>query len=235
MIPLSDNSPNHKVPIVTYAFIALCVVVYILQTSGGAAAFEASVMTYGFTPANFFGSEGTLTTPYGYTENLPNAWLTMFTSMFMHGSLAHIGGNLLYLWVFGDNIENHLGKLKFIAFYLATGAAACLAQGLVDTTSTIPMVGASGAISGVLGAYFLLHPKQPITVLVPNAGIVNLPAWMMIGLWFGYQLLLGLMSDSSEGGVAFFAHIGGFVAGFLLIIPFLRLSSRPTPKPQLWK
>ncbi|PIZ30628.1 MAG: rhomboid family intramembrane serine protease [Alphaproteobacteria bacterium CG_4_10_14_0_8_um_filter_53_9] len=228
MIPLSDNSPNHTTPVLTYALIVACVAVFLLQNSGGSAeAFHAFVMTYGFVPARFFGLD--MAVPYGMYDAEPAPWLTMFTSMFMHGDIMHIAGNMLYLWVFGDNLENHLGRVKFLAFYLATGVAAALAQGMVDPTSAIPMVGASGAISGILGGYFLLHPKQPISVLIPNAGIVTMPAFVMIGMWFGYQALMGILSDSGGGGVAFFAHIGGFVAGFILML-FLRRR----PRPQLW-
>jgi len=119
--------------------------------------------------------------------------------------------------VFGDNIENDLGRGRFLLLYLLAGLAAAFAQMAVDPSSTIPMVGASGAISGVLGAYLILHPRQPITVLVPNMGVTRMPALAVLGMWFGYQLLYGLLADASSGGVAFWAHVGGFVAGVVLV------------------
>lgn len=212
MIPLSDNNPTHITPLFTYALIALNVLAFIGQISSPHG-FEWSVYAYGFIPARLF--EGAALPPEIAAAS-PLA--TVFSSMFLHGSLAHIGGNMLYLWVFGDNIENDLGRTRFILFYLITGVAAAMAQGLLDPTSTIPMVGASGAISGVLGGYLVLHPKQRITVLIPNAGLTQMPALLVLGMWFGYQLILGLANMGGEGGgVAFWAHIGGFVAGVVLV------------------
>lgn len=231
MIPLSDNNPTHIIPWFTYGLIALNVVAFMGQMLGPLG-FEWSVYAYGFIPARLF--EGAELPPDMMAAS-PVA--TLFSSMFMHGSLAHIGGNMLYLWVFGDNIENDLGRLRFILFYLVTGVAAAMAQGLLDTSSTIPMVGASGAISGVLGGYLVLHPRQRVTVLIPNAGVTQMPALVVLGLWFGYQLLLGVANMGGEGGgVAFWAHIGGFAAGVVLVKLFA-IGANPTKpaKPQLWK
>jgi membrane associated rhomboid family serine protease len=146
--------------------------------------------------------------------------VTVFTSMFMHGGWMHLIGNMLYLWIFADNVEASMGHLRFVLFYLLCGVAAVLAQALPDTTSQIPMIGASGAISGVLGAYMLLHPHARVLVLVPlgfMSQMVHLPAAAVLGLWFGLQLLSSALSPPGEGGVAFGAHIGGFVAGVALI------------------
>lgn len=227
MIPLSDHNPTRIVPLFTWVLIALNLLAFtgqMLSPHG----FEWSVYAYGFIPARLFGGaelppELMAATPFA----------TLFSSMFLHGSLMHIGGNMLYLWVFGDNVENDLGRVRFILFYLITGVAAALSQGLLDPTSTIPMVGASGAISGVLGAYIVLHPRQRITVLIPNAGVTQMPALVVLGLWFGYQLVLGLLNMGGEGGgVAFFAHIGGFVAGVVLVKLFA-IGTTPS-KPKLW-
>lgn len=134
----------------------------------------------------------------------------------MHGSIAHIGGNMLFLWIFGDNLENLLGHIRFAAFYIACGIAAALAQVMMDTDSIIPMLGASGAISGVMGGYVLLFPQRKVRALIFNF-LTTVPAIVAVGIWIGYQLILGYMSDPGTGGVAYAAHIGGFVAGLALI------------------
>ncbi len=209
MIPLSDSNPTHVTPVLTYVLIGLNLVMFAGQMLGPYG-FEWSVAAMGFIPARLLGEAGGVPGAY-------EPWVTMFTSMFLHGSMMHIAGNMLYLWVFGDNVENDLGRGRFVVLYVLAGLVAAFAQMAVDPVSTIPMVGASGAISGVLGAYLILHPKQPITVLVPNLGITRMPALMVLGMWFGYQLLYGLLTDASGGGIAFWAHIGGFVAGVALV------------------
>jgi membrane associated rhomboid family serine protease len=146
--------------------------------------------------------------------------VTILTSMFMHGGWMHLIGNMLYLWIFGDNVEDSMGHGRFIVFYLLCGVAAALAQAIPEPNSQIPMVGASGAISGVLGAYLLLHPHARVLVAVPFGFILHtmrLPAGIVLALWFGLQLFSNLMTQPGEGGVAFRAHIGGFVAGMLLV------------------
>ncbi len=222
MIPLTDNNPTHIPPLVTWLLIGLCVLVFVWHY-GGAHDPHALVQAYGFIPAYTLGGELD-------PDSLSTGWQSIFTSMFMHGDIAHLGGNLLYLWVFGDNIEQALGKAKFLLFYLLGGVAAALTQGALDPASTIPMIGASGAISAVLGAYLVLHPRQPITVALPYVGFTHLPAWAVLGSWFGYQLLYGLAVPQDGGGVAFWAHIGGFVAGVVLILPF-----GPRRAPRLWE
>lgn len=209
MIPLADNNPTHRTPVLTWLTIALCLTAFAGQMLGPFG-FEWSVQAYGLIPARLFGAPPAVP---GSAE----AYATLFSSMFLHGGIMHIAGNMLYLWVFGDNIENDLGPVKFLLLYLLSGLAAAGAQILTGPMSPIPMIGASGAISGVLGAYLVLHPKQPITVLIPNMGLTRLPALTVLGMWFGYQLLYGLMSDPSTGGVAFWAHVGGFVAGVILV------------------
>lgn len=228
MIPLSDNHPTPTLPLLTWALIAACAAAFLWQVSG-TLPFEQAVGEYGFVPARLFG---------GIDEHediliFPTApWVTLFSSMFLHGDVTHLAGNMLYLWIFGDNIENALGKLKFITFYLLCGLAAALTQGLMDPMSHVPMIGASGAISGILGAYMVLYPRQRITVAMPYVGITQMPALVVLGLWFVYQLLYSMAPvQEGEGGIAFGAHIGGFVAGALLVWLFRRRAARPV----LWE
>lgn len=228
MMPLSDHHPTRSFPAVTWAIIATCVTVYLLQETAGStpASFQEIIYQYGFLPALTLG--GFTDNPDTPTHNL--GWLAMLSSMFMHGSWMHLGGNMLYLHIFGDNLEDRLGKLKFLVFYLLSGAAAALAQAITNPASFIPMVGASGAISGVLGGYLVLYPRQTITVYMPYVGLTQMPALYVLGSWFAYQVIYGLAAATQEGGgVAFWAHVGGFAAGFLL----LRLFA-PRQKPQLW-
>jgi membrane associated rhomboid family serine protease len=155
--------------------------------------------------------------------------LTVLTSMFMHGGWMHLIGNMLYLWIFGDNVEDSMGHVRYVIFYVLCGVAAALAQALPEPNSEIPMVGASGAISGVLGAYLLLHPHAKVLVAIPFGFILHtmrLPAGLVLAMWFGLQLLSNTMSQSGGGGVAFRAHIGGFVAGMLLVGIFKRRNVR---------
>lgn len=212
MLPLADHNPTRTLPLVTWLLIALNAVAFagqVLSPYG----FEWSSYAYGLIPARLFGAPASV-------PGAASPALTVLTSMFLHGDILHIGGNMLYLYIFGDNIENTLGKPRFLLFYLLCGAAAAAAQIATGPASPIPMIGASGAISGVLGAYLILYPRQPITVLVPNFGFQQLPALAVLGLWFVYQLLFGLTSNPAEGGVAFWAHVGGFTAGMALIKPF---------------
>lgn len=224
MIPIADNNPTRIFPVLTYAIIALCVVAFVGQVLSPYG-FEWSIYTYGFIPIRLFADPEMVLTDHNIAHALEELdsmpWQTLFTSMFMHGSLMHIGGNMLYLWVFGDNLENDLGRVKFAVFYLLCGLVAAFSQGLADPTSVVPMVGASGAIAGVLGGYLVLHPQQRVTVLIPNAGITQVPAVVVLGMWFVYQVVLGLANMGGEGGgVAFWAHVGGFVAGVVLVKVF---------------
>jgi membrane associated rhomboid family serine protease len=215
VIPLHDDNPSGIAPLVSRTFLVMCVLMFLWQLSLGSAG-ERIIYALGVIPAVLLGrtelpAELSLVAPAG----------TLFTSMFMHGGWLHLIGNMLYLWVFGDNVEDSMGHGRFIAFYLICGIAAALAQALPDPTSTVPMVGASGAISGVLGAYLLLYPHARVLTVIPLGiwfPLIRLPAGVLLALWFGLQLVSNLLAqDSEQGGVAFRAHIGGFVAGMLLI------------------
>jgi membrane associated rhomboid family serine protease len=229
MIPLHDDNPTERAPVITIAFIVTCVLVFLYQASLSDRSGELFVFQYGAIPAGIFGQA----TPPVYASGIP-AYATLFTSMFLHGSWMHLLGNMLYLWVFGNNIEDVMGHAKYVVFYVTCGILAALSHGITDPSSTIPMVGASGAISGVLGAYVLLFPRAHVLVLMPGLGMTQVAAGVVLGMWFVLQLLSGSMSQaSSGGGVAFFAHIGGFVAGMGLIgffkrpdVPFFAPSRR---------
>jgi membrane associated rhomboid family serine protease len=176
-------------------------------------AFEDFIKEFGLVPCHLTGA-----CPVG--PDLPLPVLTIFTSMFMHGGLVHLAGNMLYLWIFGNNVEDTLGHTRYLVFYLLSGIAAALAQTLVGPSSVVPMVGASGAISGVLGAYLVLFPGARVTTLIILGfffRLVQIPAMVVLGFWIVLQVLNGLGSFGSSGGVAFFAHIGGFVAGMGLL------------------
>ena len=215
MIPLRDDNPSNTPQIVTIAFIVMCVLVFLWQLSFGAQGGQRIVYALGVVPASLLG-QGQLPAEL----SLVPPWMTVFTSMFMHGGWMHLIGNLLYLWIFGDNVEDSMGHGRFVVFYLLCGIAAVLAQALPDPSSTIPMVGASGAISGVLGAYLLMYPHARVLVVIPLGFYLHtmrIPAGLVLVLWFGLQLLSSAMAQPGQGGVAFRAHIGGFIAGMLLI------------------
>ncbi len=215
MIPLRDINPRRRFPLVTLVLIILNVVVFayeLLQPSENA--LNSFMLTWGLTPARLMG--------WG-----PQAIATIFTSMFIHSGFMHIIGNMLYLWIFGDNIESALGSFRFVLFYLLCGVGAAMGQVLLDPYSEIPMVGASGAISGVMGGYLMLYPKAQVETLLFLGyfmRLVRLPAIVVLGMWIATQLLSGLASlgAAASGGVAVFAHIGGFVAGLVLVLVFRR-------------
>jgi membrane associated rhomboid family serine protease len=215
MIPLHDDNPTTLQPVVTIAFIVLCSLVFLWQLSLGAEGFRAAVMSLGVIPATLLGDQ---TLPPQLAV-VPPA-LTVLTSQFLHGSWMHLLGNMLYLWIFGNNVEDAMGHVRFAIFYLLCGVAAALAQALPDPDSPLPMIGASGAISGVLGAYLLLYPQARVLVLLPlgfYSRLVQLPAMAVLGFWFALQLVSGALADPRAGGVAFGAHVGGFVAGMALL------------------
>jgi membrane associated rhomboid family serine protease len=210
MFPIGDdNSGERTVPVVTYVLIALNVLVFFLELSGG----EAFIQRWAFVPNRF------LANPAG---DFP----TILTSMFMHAGWLHLGGNMLYLWIFGDNVEDNFGHLKFIVFYLLCGLAATLAQMMFSLSSNVPNLGASGAIAGVLAAYIVLFPRGQVTVL-QGQGVIPVPAIIVIGIWIVLQLFSGIgsVASAAQGGVAYMAHIGGFLAGLVLTFLF-RGSSR---------
>ncbi len=217
MFPISDDNPEPGQPLVTWAIIAVCVAVFLWEMSLPAGDADRAINQFGAVPAALFGSSATGVTP---------AWATVFTSMFMHASLGHVGGNMLYLWIFGDNVELAMGRIRFLVFYLVCGVAAALAQALQAPESTIPLIGASGAISGVLGSYLLIQPFGRVRVLIMPlpffVRVVTVPSLVVLGFWFVIQFLSGLSSDGAKGGVAFWAHIGGFIAGMVLTPIFKR-------------
>ncbi|MGC9369216.1 MAG: rhomboid family intramembrane serine protease [Paracoccaceae bacterium] len=209
MFPIRDHNPSSRTPYVTYGLIAVNVLVFLSYWSlfSDPRALQRFFFDWALIPAAI--SQGALL--HG-----------LVTSMFLHGGLMHLGGNMLFLFIFGDNLEDELGQLRFLGFYLASGVAAGLAQFLADPGSIMPTVGASGAIAGVMGGYLLMFPKARVDVLfifVIFFRIFPLPAWIMLGVWFAFQLFGGASAASDVGGVAYWAHAGGFVAGIVLMLP----------------
>jgi len=211
MIPLRDVIPSRTTPVVTISLIAVNALVFLYQLSLGDAVNEF-VLYFGLVPAAF-------------------SWVTVFTSMFLHGGFLHVGGNMLYLWIFGDNVEDRMGHGRFLVFYLLCGVAAALAQAALNPDSVVPMVGASGAIAGVMGAYFVLYPHSRIVTLVPIfvfIQIMEIPAIFFLGIWFLMQFLSGVgsiataVSGEPAGGIAFWAHVAGFLTGVSGVIVFRR-------------
>lgn len=214
MIPLRDENPVAVRPVVTWTLVGACILAFAWQMSMGPAGYNRAIFALGVIPAVLTG-QAELAADLAIVP--PAA--TVFTSMFLHGGFMHLAGNMLYLWIFGDNVEDRMGHVRFVLFYLACGVAAVFAQVLPDADARVPMIGASGAISGVLGAYLFLFPHARVLVLVPVGFVlqmVRLPAVWVLGLWFLIQLVSSLLSDQGEGGVAFRAHLGGFVAGLVL-------------------
>jgi membrane associated rhomboid family serine protease len=245
MFPYRDENATQRAAVVTFTVIALNIAAWILaQGAGATVPLARSVCNLGLIPG-----ELTLSLPPGTRFPLGDnifcvtdsgrQFAHLFTSMFLHGSWMHLLGNMWFLWIFGNNIEDSMGRLRFIVFYLLCGLAAALAQVLANSSSAIPMVGASGAISGVMGAYLLLYPRVKVFAMVPLGFFltsVALPAWVMLGYWFLIQFVSGLMSGSSEsGGVAFWAHIGGFVAGVVLVKPFVRADYLRAHRSHHWR
>ncbi|PYP40085.1 MAG: rhomboid family intramembrane serine protease [Gemmatimonadetes bacterium] len=230
MFPYKGENPTLATPVVTVAIIAANVAVWLLvQGAGQAEVLQGSVCNLGLVPGRLFGSihpgERLLLSPsVACTVGAFPAWLTVLTSMFLHGGWLHLIGNMWFLWVFGNNVEDSTGKFRFLLFYLLTGVFAAAAQSLANPDSAIPMVGASGAISGVMGAYIVLYPRVRVHMLIFLGFFVTtitVPAYMMLGYWFLLQLLGGIPSLAKEsGGVAFLAHAGGFVSGMILVLLF---------------
>lgn len=225
MIPLHDDNPTSATPIMTMVFIAACTVAFLYQVSLPEPLGEAFVFSYGAIPAALFGHPAAMKVLPPEAAGIP-AYLTILTSMFLHAGWMHLIGNMLYLWIFGDNVEDVMGHVRFVIFYVVCGTIAALAHAVTEPSSAVPMVGASGAISGVLGAYLLLFPHAQVYVIIPMgvfSRAMYVPAGFVLGLWFLMQLLSGGMSLGREGGgVAFFAHVGGFLAGMALIGVFKR-------------
>jgi len=231
MFPLRDDNPTRRPSLATYLLVGLNALAWALvQGFGNDPRLSQSVWQFGVITGELLGrvAPGT-TVPAGpdlvaVLDGIPN-WWTILTSMFMHGGWMHLIGNMWFLVVFGDNVEDAMGSFRFVIFYLLSGVAAVAAQAVSDPGSTIPMVGASGAIGGVMGGYFLLYPRAPVHMLVWLGFYVTrivVPASFMLGYWFVLQLIAGTFSGGPGGGVAFWAHVGGFVAGLLLVKPFRR-------------
>jgi membrane associated rhomboid family serine protease len=227
MLPLKDDIPSLHTPVITILLIALNTIVFLYQASltlsgepQALASSQAFVFEFGVTPCRL---TGRCPAALGF----PTPALTVFTSMFVHGGLFHVGSNMLYLWIFGDNVEDTLGRGRFLLLYFGSGVAAVLAQTMVNPASSVPMIGASGAISGVLGAYLVLFPHAGVLTLIIFGffiRIVRIPAVIVLGFWIVVQVLNGLVIYSAsshgreaQGGVAWFAHVGGFVAGLGLL------------------
>lgn len=222
MFPIADdNSEIRIIPYVTYGIIALNVLVFTLLQGFG----TNETFTYAFSlvPQEITtGQDIVARIPVGnsaiqHEPALLGVYFNFLSSMFMHGDFMHIIGNMLFLWIFADNIENRIGHLRFAVFYLICGFAAAFGQIFMNTNSIIPMLGASGAISGVLGGYLLLFPNKQVRAIMFNFMMTTIPAFIALGLWIGFQLIQGYLSSAAEGGVAYAAHIGGFVAGLVLI------------------
>ncbi len=219
MIPIRDNLKTHRTPIVNYALIGINVLVFLwmfLNTGN----LEQIYSQYALVPADF-------------------SIINLFTSMFMHGGWMHMIGNMLYLWIFGDNIEDRMGHIGFLLFYLAGGVAAAMLQVAINPSSTIPMVGASGAIAAVLGAYLVLYPQSRVYTFVPIGFFTRLtlmPAIVVLGLWFLLQLFSGVgsLGAPDQGGTAYFAHIGGFVFGLVVGWLVKKRGREPQPAPPTW-
>jgi len=223
MIPLHDESRPHLTPWVVRSVVLICVAVYFYQLTLIGRAEGLFFYQYGLIPSSFFG-----------TADLPDdvavihPWLTLLTTLFVHGGFVHLLGNMLFLWTFGDNIEDCMGHVRFAIFFLLTGAIAALCHAGWDMDARVPLVGASGAIAGVLGGYILLYPKSRILVGIPLGPLflpIRLRAWLLIGIWFALQLFNVISSGIDGGGTAWLAHIGGFIAG-LVLLPIFKSSDR---------
>ena len=253
MFPLKDNIPTDRAAIVTIALIAINIIVYFVLQKGGifSGPDDAIVVDYGAIPYEFThpgmecaiagqeiaceGQEGVS----GDAPAQPPFWITAFSSMFMHGSILHLGGNMLFLWIFGNNVEDSMGRARYIGFYLLGGLAAIGAQILVDTDAAIPTIGASGAVAAVLGGYLLLYPRARVVTLIFIIfffTIIELPALLILGFWFVQQIAFGFYGVANPtgggGGVAYFAHIGGFAFGLLAIKLFASRSKDYSPPPK---
>lgn len=232
MVPLRDDNPTQRTPLVVYGIIGLNLAVFLMQLGLSAQDLDQFYATWGLVPAQLSASlSGRLDAPL-------REWITLLSSQFLHGGFFHLGGNLLYLWIFGNNIEDQLGHAKFLIFYLGCGVLAGLTQWVFDPTSTLPTVGASGAIAGVMGAYVLRFPRAQILTLLPLIVVfttIRIPAIFFLGIWFAQQALFSLATLTDQvnlgsSSVAYWAHSGGFVFG-LILGPMLGLMKPHPPRP----
>lgn len=208
MFPIRDHNPSQKFPFVTVTLMGLNIAIFLTYAFSGPGFTNAIFFGWAMIPARISSGDG---------------YFTLVSSMFLHGGWMHLIGNMLLLWIFGDNLEEAFGHLGFLLFYLGTGLVAGFAHYYSDMASGVPTVGASGAIAGVLGGYLLLYPKAKVDVLlilVIFFRVFTVPAWVMLGIWFGLQLFNGVSTDISGGGVAYWAHAGGFVTGFIVALPY---------------
>lgn len=228
MFPVRDLNPTRRLPILTYILIGINVLVFLWEQTLTPEQLQNAFMEMAVVPANLSANPLSL-----------EALLDSVRSMFFHGGWAHLLGNMLYLYLFGDNLEDRLGYILYLVMYFISGFAAVAAQVIIDPNSTIPLVGASGAIAGVLGGYLIMFPGVRVQGIIPLGGFSRMaewPAWIVLGMWFVLQLFngvasLGVPTEATTGGVAFFAHIGGFVAGLVLTFLFTRMVPQP-PAPQ---
>ncbi|MDH4099841.1 MAG: rhomboid family intramembrane serine protease [Nitrospirota bacterium] len=222
MIPIRDENPTERFPVVTVALLAVNIIIYAAQFLLGPES-RLVVFSLGAVPYEITHGVSVYRPLYVPTS------LTLITSMFIHGGFLHLAGNMLYLWIFGNNVEDRMGRWRFMAFYLVCGLAAVFAHIIISPDSRMPMVGASGAISGILGAYLILFPRAKVLTVIPiffMVRVVHLPAVFLIGFWILLQVINGIVSLKAQGGVAWFAHIGGFIAGLALVKLFARRKSK---------
>lgn len=216
MIPIKDINPTKRFAIVTVLLIVINTAVFMFELLLGQEAGESFVSSFALIPRNLFSHSAQTAIPAG---------LTIFSSMFLHGGIVHVAGNMLYLWIFGNNVEDSMGRIRFIVFYFLCGAIAAYSHAAANAASTVPMIGASGAVSGVLGAYLMLYPRARVHTLVVFGFFIRtieVPAMFVLGFWFVLQFLNAFISGGTGQGVAWYAHLGGFVAGIALIGLFKR-------------
>ena len=233
MIPLKDDNPTKNKPIVRNYIIGICVVVFLFQISNPSFNSGELFYSYGLIPSVFMGIDQL---PKDLNTIPPS--LTVLTSMFMHGGFMHLFGNILYMWIFADNIEDELGKTKFLIFYILSGVGAALAQVFMDVNSQVPMIGASGAIGGVLGAYLISYPHSKVLVLIPLgffSQIIKIKALYVLGFWFVLQFINSSLSSGTGGGVAYAAHIGGFISGIILLLIFKNKNKKIIKEKDIYK
>jgi len=228
MIPLKDDNPTSSKPIVSYGIVFFCAIIFLAQLGLNEIELREFTYSYGLIPSVLMGVDQL---PDNLNKISPIG--TIFTSMFMHGSWMHLIGNMLYLWIFADNIEDDLGSLNFVIFYFVSGIGAAMSQVFIDINSQIPMIGASGAIGGVLGAYLINYPNARVLVLIPFgffSQLLKIRALYVLGFWFVLQFINSFLSSSSGGGVAYAAHIGGFISGVILILFFNKKTKKKVYK-----
>jgi membrane associated rhomboid family serine protease len=216
--PIRDDNPTFRKPYLTIGLIVVNGLIFLYSKSLGYEGFQQFMLNFGYTPSIYLNATHEYILPNWY-------YLTPLSSMFMHAGWMHIIGNMLFLWIFGNNIEDYFGPVKFLSFYLLSGLAAIALYTLFNPSSEVPLVGASGAIAGVMGAYMVLHPRAEITCLIVFFFIqfVVLPAKLVLGIWFGLQIFFALVGSSTGGGVAWFAHVGGFIFGWLILKALVKI------------